>query len=353
MPRTVPSSSAPVRERAFHERLARLLPAGHLGLLPLGDDAAAMRPPPGSVTVISTDSLVEGVHFLPRTEASELGAAAAAVSLSDVASKGARPAGILLGLILPAGTPQRWAEGVVRGAERLGAGFGAHVIGGDTKPGPVRAVASTVFGWASAGRLAPRSGARAGDLVVTTGTVGRGGLAAARLRAEGPDSAAAAAALVAVRPRVREGVALAPFAHAMIDTSDGLAESARLVAAASGVRLSIREASLPFARGLGRAARGTRERRALAFFGGDYELLATVPPARLAAAERAVQRVGGALSRIGRVDRGRGAWLVTPDGRIPMPPAGWQPFGGPGRHSGARRRVPAVSRRDRVHATLK
>jgi thiamine-monophosphate kinase len=275
--------------------------------------------------VVSTDTLVEGTHFLRRSDPSRIGAAAAGVSLSDVAAKGARPVAILLALVVPVGTPQRWAESVVLGAERLGARFGAHVVGGDTKPGPVRAVASMVLGFGPVGALAPRTGARPGDLVVTTGEVGRGGLAARRLR-HGSD-AATLAALLDVRPRVHEGRALGPLAHAMLDTSDGLAESARLLARASRVEVVIDEEEIPYARGLEKIARSPAARRALAFYGGDYELLAALPPKRWAAARRAVERAGGTLTRVGRVGRGRGAWLETEGRRSRMPAAGWQPFG--------------------------
>jgi thiamine-monophosphate kinase len=317
--------SAPVRERELHARLARRLPAGRTGLLPLGDDAAAVRPIPGQVAVVSTDTLVEGTHFLRRSDPARIGAAAAGVSLSDVAAKGARPVAILLALVVPVGTPSRWAESVVLGAEELGARFGAHVVGGDTKPGPVRAVASMVLGFGPEDALAPRTGARPGDVVATTGEVGRGGLAARGLR-RGP-TRTTLAALLEVRPRVREGRVLGPLAHAMLDTSDGIAESARLLAGASRVRIVLDEDRLPYAPGLKRAASSRSDRRALAFYGGDYELLAAVSPRQWAAARAAVARVGGRLTRIGRVEPGKGAWLEREGKRTRMPPAGWRPFG--------------------------
>ncbi|MGI0129746.1 MAG: thiamine-phosphate kinase, partial [Thermoplasmata archaeon] len=246
-------------------------------------------------------------------------------------AKGATPAALLLALVLPVGSERRWAESVVRGAEHLGARFGAHVVGGDTKPGPVRAVLSTVVGWGDARRLAPRSGARAGDLLMTTGTVGRGGLAAARLAAGGAGARRALVELLDVRPRVREGGALAPFAHAMIDTSDGLADAAHLLARASAVRLVVEEDALPIVRGTDRFAHTVAGRRAIAFYGGDYELLASVPRSGRRGAEQAVETVGGRLRIVGRVERGRGAWLESAGSRIPMPVAGWQPFGNPRR----------------------
>jgi len=325
-------------ERDFHAWLGRQLTGPARGLLPLGDDAAALRVPRGRVAVVSTDSLVEGTHFLPDSSAARVGAAAANVSLSDIAAKGARPGALLLALIVPRGTPLRWAQDLVLGADRAGAAAGAPLVGGDTKPGPVRTVVSTVLGWGRADRLSPRSGARAGDLLVTTGTVGRGGLAARQLARASRRSPARRRALVdqlAIHPRVREGLVLGEFAHAMLDTSDGLADSSWLLAGASGCRVTVEEERLPLAPGLQSAARTLSEARAIAFYGGDYELLGAVPARDAALARAAVRRVGGRLTTVGRVERGGGAWLEVQGRSRPMPAGGWRPFRrtrpGPGR----------------------
>jgi len=327
--RARPSGAGSLRERAFHRWLAGHLPAGDAGPLRLGDDAAALRPPAGTVAVVSTDALVEGTHFLAGSPPGLVGRAATAVSLSDIAAKASRPAGVLLALVVPVGTPERWARDVVRGAEREATRFGVHVVGGDTKPGPTRTLVSTVVGWGRPDRLAPRSRARVGDLLVTTGTVGRGGLAFRRLE-RGPRGRGLAE-MLALDPRVREGIVLGRFAHAMLDTSDGIAEASRLLAEASGVRLVLDEKLLPFARGLRSDVYSPRERRRLAFFGGDYELLAAVPGRSVGPALLAVRAVRGRLTVVGRIVRGRGAYLRTARALIPMPPAGWRPFDRPPR----------------------
>ncbi len=323
--RSVPHTKA-IDERRFHGWLARELPAGSTGLLPLGDDAAAIRLPPGKVAVLSIDSLVEGTHFLPRSRPRQIGAAAAGVSLSDLAAKGAQPAALLLAIVVPVGTPQNWAEEVIRGAERASERFGMQLVGGDTKPGPVRTVVSSVVGWAREGSLAPRSGARPGDLIATTGSVGRGGAAAARLnRTKRPDPRALSG-MLDVRPRVAEGAALVRWAHAMLDTSDGLAEASRLLADASHVRVEVEEDLLPLTPALRDPNLTAAERRRRTLYGGDYELLLTLPARGFPAAQRAVRAVGGRLTAIGRVTVGRGAWLGRGGRMRPMPPAGWQPF---------------------------
>jgi thiamine-monophosphate kinase len=327
MPEPTRRGARPLRERTFHAWLATHLPAGSQGLLPLGDDAAALAPPPGRVAVLTTDALVEGTHFLPDSPPGAIGRAAAAVSLSDAAAKGAQPAALLLALLVPAGTPEAWARSVSLGADRMGRSFGAPLVGGDTKPAPRRTVVSTVLGWARPASLAPRTGARPGDVLVTTGTVGRGGWAARRWAAALGGRQGRRAALLAMldaRPRVREGIALAPLAHAMLDTSDGIAEATRLLARASRVKVIVEEERLPIAPAL--RTLGASDRWAAVVFGGDYELLATVPRVRLADARRAVDQSGGRLTPIGRVERGSGAWVDSGGGRRAMPPGGWQPF---------------------------
>lgn len=320
------SRSRAIEERRFHAWLARELPAGQDGLLPLGDDAAALRVPRGKVAVLSIDSLVEGTHFLPRAPPEKVGAAAAAVSLSDLAAKGAEPAALLIALVLPSGTPQAWAEAVTRGAERNAERFGMRLIGGDTKPGPVRTVVSSVVGWGTEGRLAPRSGAHPGDLLVTTGYVGRGGAAAARLGRSARPDRRALVGMLEVNPRVAEGLVLGRWAHAMLDTSDGLAEASRLLAEASHVRVEVDEERIPWEPSLRVNGLTPAERRRRGFFGGDYELLVSLSPQAFPAAERAVRRAGGKLRAVGRVVPGKGAWLRTGARLRPMPPAGWRPF---------------------------
>jgi len=326
MPTRRTPRTTPIDERRFHTWLARELPAGHAGLLPLGDDAAAIRPPAGTVAVLSIDSLVEGTHFRAASPPYRIGTAAAAVSLSDLAAKGAEPTALLLAIVVPPGTPQRWAEDVTRGAEQMAQRSGMALVGGDTKPGPVRTVVSSVVGWAREGTLAPRSAARPGDLLATTGTVGRGGVAAARLFGTRRPDRRALVEMLDVRPRVREGRALCRWAHAMLDTSDGLAEAARLLADASHVRVEVDWDRLPLAPPLRDPALRPAERRRRAFYGGDYELLLALAPRSLPAARAAVRRAGGRLSPIGRVGRGRGAWLTVGSRIRPMPPAGWRPF---------------------------
>lgn len=319
------TSPPALSEQRFHAWLVRHLPWGTASPLPLGDDATALEPPPGQVVVVSVDAFVQGYHFLTRTPADRVGHAAAAAGMSDLAAKGAEPRAILLAIIAPPGTSQRWAERLIVGAEQAAVRFGAHVVGGDTKPGATRMVVGTALGWAPRTQLVARSGARTGDTLVTTGTVGRGGALSRALSARDARRERAVAALLDLSPRVREGRALRRFATAMLDTSDGLAESCRILAEASDVGLVVNERKLPWDRRIARLP--PARRRTVAFYGGDYELLATIPPSRVGAARRSVERLGSPLTPIGTVVRGRGATLRLDGATIPMPRGGWQPFG--------------------------
>lgn len=312
-----------IDERSFHRWLAANLWAGRNGILPLGDDAAALRLPRGALLLGTSDVLVEGVHFLPGTDPAAVGAAAANVNLSDIAAKGGEPLALLLDLLIPPNTPASWPRSVAQGAESTVAQFGAHVVGGDTKPAPVPVVAATALGWVAPDRLVRRTGARPGDALVVTGAVGRGG-AAYRAAAGRGSSRSTRRRLVEVTPRVREGPVLAPHAHAMMDTSDGVADATHLMAEASGVRIVVEADRLPLTPRLGRGRRTASLE--LAFFGGDYELLAAVPPARFRAAQQALVRFGCPLTIIGSVQRGHGALLQRGSKMGPMPRSTWQPF---------------------------
>jgi len=318
-----PARGGSVDERALHAWLARRVKA-RTNLLPIGDDAAALPFPAGGVLVATTDAFTEEFHFLADAPARAVGRGLAGANLSDLAAKGARPVGFLLDLLLPDGTSSRWTHQLVDGVLDGLRGTGAELLGGDTKPARARAVVGTAFGIADRRRLAPRTGARPGDLLVVTGEVGRGGRAYARSHATDPAvRAAGARELLDIRPRLREGAKLAGVAHAMVDTSDGIAEAGHLLAGASGVRVVLVSDQLPRVRS---RPGGPKVDLSAAFFGGDYELLAALPPPALRRAIAAVGPGPGALTVVGRVERGRSAFLEAEGERRPLPRSGWRPF---------------------------
>ncbi len=291
-------------EHAWIARLTRRLPVGRRTLLGPGDDAAVLRPGRRPL-VVTTDSLVEGVHFRAGWETpAALGRRAYRVNLSDVAAMGATPLAALVAIEAPPDTPATVLDGVMRGLAADARRTGADVVGGNLTAGPHLAITVTLIGEA-AGRVVTRAGARAGDCIWLTGTVGGAGAAVRRLLAGGSGRPP-------VPIRVEPARRLARVATAMIDVSDGLLQDLAHVCRASGVRADVDAGAIPVA-GACRAAFGDDAVRAAASTGEDYELLCTVPPR----GERALAGIGCRLTRIGRITAGRpGVRLLDARGRV-------------------------------------
>ena len=292
----------------------------------IGDDGAVLSVPPGHQIVVSTDALVEGVHFPAATSPSDIGWKSLAVNLSDLAAMGATPAWATLALTLP-NADARWIEAFADGWSALAGSYKLALVGGDTTRGPLTIVV-TVHGFVADGQALLRSGARVGDAVCVTGTLGD---AAAGLRAIDEDLSPALdylrARLNRPTPRVAQGLQLRGNARACIDVSDGLVADLRHVCAASGVAAEIEVDSLPASSELlGFCSRD--ERRALQLAGGDdYELCFTVPDADATSLLADLARSGCAATRIGRIVEGSGVRVLDAKGEtLALPRAGWDHF---------------------------
>ena len=300
--------------------------------LGIGDDAALGMVPPGYALAIAIDTLVEGVHFPTGTAPADLGWKALAVNLSDLAAMGAEPAWALLALTLPTADAD-FVEGFAQGFAALAAPHRLALVGGDTTRGPLT-LSVAVHGFVPTGQALRRDGARIGDLVYVTGTLGdaAAGLEMARrrpLRAWRADEAPAIllARLNRPTPRVAAGLALRGIASACVDVSDGLVADLGHLCTRSGVGAEIEVARLPLSPAL-REEYTAADALAAALGGGDdYELCCSVPPEHVAALETRAAALDCALTRIGRITEGGGVTLRAADGSVLHPTrGGWEHF---------------------------
>ncbi len=283
-----------------------------------GDDAAVLPRGRGE-TCVTVDAVVEGVHFQRASSRLEdVGHKSLAVNLSDLAAMGARPRWALVALGVPRGFALREARALGAGFGALARATGTALVGGNVTRAPGLSLTVTVGGEVPPGRALLRSGARPGEVVWVSGTLGDARLGLALLeRPAGPEARrlrraptlARAAMARQRRPsaRLALGAGLVGLASSCIDLSDGLVQDAGHVAAASRVAMYLVPEALPCSVALEAAVPDAEERLRLAAAGGeDYELLFTAPPHRRSAILRLARRLGLRLTPIGEVRRGRG-----------------------------------------------
>ena len=238
--------------------------------LGVGDDSALLTPPPQQQLVICADTLVAGRHFPIDTNPHAIGWKAVAVNLSDIAAMGATPHSILLALSLPQ-IDHDWLKAFSQGLYDCCDQFGVSLIGGDTTQSPHLTLSVTALGWVDIGQAVPRSGAKPGDLVCVSGTVGDAAFALQHLghplqqRLDYPT------------PRCQLGAALKGLAHSMIDVSDGLAQDLGHILKASQVGARLQLENLPISPALQALDDAQKWQYALAG-GDDYELCFTISP---------------------------------------------------------------------------
>lgn len=296
------------RERDFISRLQAF--ATHVAARGLRDDAAVL--PLGSRDLVLThDMLVEGVHFLPGDPPADVAWKLVAVNLSDLAAKGARPLGVLLGY--PLAGDAAWDAAFADGLAAALAAFDVPLLGGDTVAAPAgnaRQLGLTAIGDVAPGAAPARAGARAGDLLWVTGPIGGAGLGLAIARGGGEEPAALLAAYRRPIPRLAEGRALGPRVHAMADVSDGLLIDAARMAEASGLAIEIALDRVPLPEGV---ADDRAARLAAVTAGDDYELICAAP------AGLTLESPATGLIAIGRFLPGGGLTLRDGPEAVPLP----------------------------------
>jgi thiamine-monophosphate kinase len=317
------------------ERIRRYFaPLAGPGGLGLTDDAALVECRAGYRLVVTADAIVAGVHFLPDDPPDLVAKKLLRVNLSDLAAMGARPLYYLLTTALPASLGAEWVAEFARGLGEDQQLYGVALLGGDSvsTPGPAT-LSLTAIGEAAAGAEIRRSGARAGDTVWVSGTIGDAYLGLGVLRGGSRELAAEHRAALIRRfqlpePRIALAPALAGLAHAMIDVSDGLVADLGHICETSGVAAVVELAALP----LSTAARQVLAAEpevgpSLATGGDDYELLFTTAPEAAMAVREAGARLSIALTPIGRIEFGSGVRLVdAAGGEIAVETAGYRHF---------------------------
>lgn len=293
----------------IRERVAAIRRDGVV--LGIGDDAALLQVPPGQWLVVATDTLNAGVHFPEDTAPADIGWKALAVNLSDLAAMGATPAWCTLSLSLP-NADAAWVDGFLDGFVALAAEHGVALVGGDTTRGPL-SVCVTVHGVVPAHAALRRDGARLGDDVWVSGTLGDAAAALAQWRSGKRSDSRLRERLDRPTPRIALGQTLQGHANAAIDVSDGLLADLGHVCAASGLGAEVNVDALPASDAFA-AFEGDARRQFQATGGDDYELCFTAPASvRETIADIGV-RTGIRVTRIGRIVEGEGVRAATADG---------------------------------------
>jgi len=296
------------------------------GALDLEDDAAVFAPPPGRELVIAADAMVAGVHYLPDDPAAGVARKLLRVNLSDLAAMGAVPLGYLLTVSAPTDTPDGWFADFAAGLAADQAAFGVTLLGGDTTstPGPIT-LSLTIIGHVAPGTAIRRRGARPGDEVWVTGTIGDGALGLAVSLGKLADPTGYLRERYCV-PSPRLGLPLAGVVTAAIDVSDGLLQDLGHLCRLAGCGAEIEANRVP----LSDAARAAGPGWLAQCLGGgdDYEVLMAVPAGRGEALATACAALGVPLTRIGRFTEGRIAVTVVDAAHQPMTVArhGWSHF---------------------------
>jgi thiamine-monophosphate kinase len=313
-------------ERELIARIAKLLKRpGDKTIIGAGEDDCAVIDIGGEdYLLITTDMLHRKTDFPLRMTGRQIGWMSVAVNLSDLASKGARPLGVVMAMGIPPETELGFIEEITRGMDECAEKSGTQIIGGDTDSHDELTMVGTAFGLVRKELLIRRSGAKAGDLVCVTGALGTAGAALIALDKEIPVSQEILKALFEPFPGINEGMALAESraVSSMMDISDGLALSLHDIGKASGAGFKIYENRLPVLPDVKKLLKGEELLKAVVYTGGDFELLFTVAPEKLDKAKKACP-----LTVIGEAVE-EGFSIERADGRVEeLKARGYEHFG--------------------------
>ncbi len=289
----------------------------------LTDDAAVLAPPPGRELVLTVDQMIEDVHFLPGDAPDMIARKLLRRNLSDLAAMGATPLGYLLTTALPAKLPEDWLAGFAKGLETDQKTFNIKLFGGDSSSSPGKiSLTATLLGHVAPGAALGRNGAKAGDGIWATGTIGDAALGLKARRGELRDDSGYLIAR-SMLPEPRVGLALAGVVSAAIDVSDGLVQDLGHLCKGAGLSAVIRAGLVPTS--LEAAALGPEYLEARLTDGDDYELLMAVPPGKSDALKAACGELQ--VTEIGMFQPGEGVHVISDAGTVMMfEKQGWRHF---------------------------
>ena len=331
-------ASDPPRKRlgefALIAKLFAPLSTKEKGAFNLTDDAAALNVAQGRELIVTTDTLVEGVHFLHDDPPDLVAKKSLRVNLSDLAAKGAEPQSYLLALSLAPWINDEWLTGFAAGLAEDQKRYNVALLGGDTTstPGPLT-ISITAFGTVEAGKMVRRAGARPRDLVFVSGNVGDAGAGLAVLKGEAIGLSDFVRSALITRyqlpePRVQLGRRLVGIASSALDVSDGLLADLGHIAEVSGVKITIEAERVPLSSALTALwGSGTETTVRAATSGDDYEIAFTAPASARERLEAIARETGIEIHHIGRVDAGKGVVLVDRSGKpLPVKSTGFTHF---------------------------
>lgn len=297
-------------------------------LLGVGDDCALLRVPAGRLLAVSIDTLVEGIHFVAGVDPESLGHKSLAVNLSDLAAMGADPAWATLALTLPQ-IDESWIAAFCRGFSRLAKRYRVQLVGGDTTRGPL-AVSVQVHGFVDPGRALRRDGARPGDLIYVTGTLGDAGLAllgrAGGLN-PGEQQATLQQRLDWPEPRIGVSQSLRDLVSAAIDISDGLLADLGHICHRSGVGAALNLSAIPLSGPVRRHLLNTQNWSLPLSAGDDYELCLIAPTENRAELEERALGLDVGMTLIGQIESGAGiCCLDETGGQVMIQSGGYDHF---------------------------
>jgi thiamine-monophosphate kinase len=326
------STAEQLGERKIIEIILKHLSRAPKMGIPFGDDVSAIEDKDGTLAVLKTDMLVGRTDIPPQMTLQQAARKAVVMNISDFAAKGVKPAGLVVALGIPPETTKEEIDQIAKGLNTGAREYGAYVLGGDTCETSDLVISIALFGQTTKEQVMLRSGAHPRDIVATTGPFGltAAGLKIMTERTTAPSEVREklAEAVLTPRARLREGLVLSAtgVVGASIDSSDGLAWSLREIGEASNVGFLID--SLPVAEEAAKFAEvNDLDPVKLALYGGEeYELVVTVRPQGWRKAERAVNKRGGSLTRIGTATAGKDIVLEQKGERIGVDPRGYEHF---------------------------